>query len=276
MITKTHDIVLQITEPDYIKTGIKLVSHDNLTNILNIKIYDNNVEIDYSKVHHANIIFAKPDGTFVQGDLVKVSTGYTYVVGTNDTAAPGNIIASIQLYGAAGERLSTSRFSFQVITDLLNPSAVESTTEFDFLEQLRHELEEIDVVDLTNRFESHLSDNTNAHSINTLAKKAMGTVFNATLQNGWTGTLKYSKNDSGFVVLSLNLTAGTVVLNTVVANLPAGYRPPSGYVNIPITNTSTGQTGVGLSIAETGNLYVFQSIFTSGQSITAHIVYYAG
>ena len=158
MITKTHDLALQITEPDYIKTGIKLVSRDNLTNILNIKIYDNNVEIDYSKVHHANIIFAKPDGTFVQGNLVKVSSGYTYTVGTNDTAAPGNVVASVQLYGASGERLSTARFSFQVIVDLLNPAAVESTTEFDILEQLRQELEAIDVVNLTNNFNSHLSE----------------------------------------------------------------------------------------------------------------------
>ncbi|SMB95304.1 hypothetical protein SAMN00017405_0374 [Desulfonispora thiosulfatigenes DSM 11270] len=49
--------------------------------------------------------------------------------------------------------------------------------------------------------------------------------ISATLQNGWTGTLKYSKNDLGQVVLYGNLTVGTIATYTVVTTLPSEYRP---------------------------------------------------
>ncbi len=142
MITKTHDIVLQLTEPDYIKSGIKLVANDYLTNIFNIRIYEGAAEINYSQVHHATIVFAKPDNTYVQGSLTKVSTGFTFTVGTNAIAAAGGVVASVQLFGSNNERLSTSRFQFTVIRDLADQNAVESSSEFPPLENFISMVEE--------------------------------------------------------------------------------------------------------------------------------------
>ncbi|MDF2985740.1 MAG: hypothetical protein K0R50_1250 [Eubacterium sp.] len=143
MITKTHDIVLQLTEPDYIKSGIKLVANDYLTNIFNIKIYENAAEISYPSIHHATVVFAKPDNTYVEGDLTKTSTGFTYTVGTNAIAAYGEVTASVQLFGSNNERLSTARFQFTVLRDLADKDAVESTSEFPILQQLVADVENL-------------------------------------------------------------------------------------------------------------------------------------
>lgn len=138
MITKTHDIILKLTEPDYINSGIKVVANDYLTNIFNIRIFDDLTEIDYTQIDHATIVFAKPDNTFVQGNLTKAATGYTYIIGTNDTASAGTITASVQLYGNNNERLTTARFQFAVIPNLADKKAIESTSEFTALTRMEN------------------------------------------------------------------------------------------------------------------------------------------
>lgn len=80
----------------------------------------------------------------------------------------------------------------------------------------------------------------------------------ATLQNGWTGTLQYRKNQIGQLEIKGSLTAGTVILNTVIATLPYGYRPLTYATPIYATNTSTGKfVGLGALIGngelKTGN-----------------------
>ena len=64
------------------------------------------------------------------------------------------------------------------------------------------------------------------------ASKTRGEAFTATLQNGFTesdGTpngILYSKNDVGIVWLRGYVIAGSTVADgTVIATLPAGYRP---------------------------------------------------
>lgn len=58
----------------------------------------------------------------------------------------------------------------------------------------------------------------------------------ATLQNEWTGTIKYSKNGYGFVKLWICIVPGVLTGLTVVANIPSSYRPEA---NIPIQLIST-------------------------------------
>ena len=52
------------------------------------------------------------------------------------------------------------------------------------------------------------------------ANKAQGNWITATLQNGWTGTLRYRKNEVGQIEVEGNLVAGTVTIWTTIATLP--------------------------------------------------------
>ena len=145
MIKREFDLTIRVPQQDYNDTGIKLVQNDQNVYYFNIRITDGINDIDYSQVERATITFKKRDGNVIQGNLVPADTGYTYKLGTNEIACPGKVVASIQLYGDHDERLTTARFAFEVVQDLINPSIVESTTEFDALTRaisLMEELEE--------------------------------------------------------------------------------------------------------------------------------------
>lgn len=59
------------------------------------------------------------------------------------------------------------------------------------------------------------------------ADKTQEPIFQATLQNGWIGSLMYFKDQFGIVHVftKTNLIGGTLTRNTVIANLPIGYKP---------------------------------------------------
>ena len=144
MITREFDLTIKVPQQDYNDTGIKLVQNDQNVYYFNIRITDGINDIDYSQVERATITFKKRGGNVVQGNLVPADTGYTYKLGTNEIACPGKVMASIQLYGALDERLTTARFAFEVVQDLINPSMVESTTEFDALTKAIVMMEELE------------------------------------------------------------------------------------------------------------------------------------
>lgn len=133
MITREFDLVIRVPQQDYINTGIEVVQNDQNVYYFNIRITDGINDIDYSQVERATITFEKRDGHVVQGNLEPTENGYRYMLGTNEIAYPGKVIASIQLYGDLDERLTTAQFAFNVVRDLITPSAIESTTEFDAL-----------------------------------------------------------------------------------------------------------------------------------------------
>lgn len=160
MILKEHNISVRLPQERAIDTGIVFVQNDKDVYKLNVRVFDGDNEIDYSQVESATITFSKADGTVVQGDMQKATNMLTHYLGTNEIAAPGKLLASIQLLGA-NERLTTARFVFTVEKDLITPDTVKSTSEFPILQQLKQELEDIDVVELTNQFNSHKAEYTN-------------------------------------------------------------------------------------------------------------------
>lgn len=104
----------------------------------------------------------------------------------------------------------------------------------------------------------------------------------ATLQNGWTAFgngLQYTKNDLGMVAIKFTCTAGTVANRTVIANLPAGYRP---YTNTAVIfdlmiNTNDYASGEKVAIQANGNIYVANdTALTEGQIYLGQVSYYAG
>lgn len=119
------------------------------------------------------------------------------------------------------------------------------------------------VVDaLDTELTSHKADIATAHGINNKANKAMGETLTATLINGWTGTLNYSKNDLGQVLVKGAITAGTVVDNTVIATLPAEYT-----VN-PISGTAIAGYNHTKSIPYSGIVIINSSLVVRGTNIS--------
>lgn len=151
MITRNFDIMVRIPEQGYIPLCFQLVQNDKDVYGLTIHITDGVTEIDYSQILRATIAFSKSDGTVVQGNLTKGAGGaFTYTMGTNEIACPGDVLTSIQLIGAANERLTTARFKFNVVRDLITPSAVQSVSEFAILQQLVEDVNQLkqDIVNL--------------------------------------------------------------------------------------------------------------------------------
>lgn len=158
MVTRDFEITLRIPETTHIPTMFQVTQNDKDVYNLEVHITDGVNEINYAQVSSATITFSKADGNVVQGDMAVGADSLTYTMGTNEIAHPGPVLASVQLFGAGGERLTSARFKFDVVKDLITESAVQSTTEFPILQRLKEELEAIDVVDLTNQFNAHKAD----------------------------------------------------------------------------------------------------------------------
>ena len=144
MIKRTFDITARI-EQGQIPFCFQCVQGDKDVYALHIRITDGGQEIDYGEISDATITFALANGAVVQSDperLAISSGGITYEMGTSEISCPGKVLASIQLFGSGGERLTTARFSFEVISDLITPQAVKSTSEFPILQRLAKDVED--------------------------------------------------------------------------------------------------------------------------------------
>lgn len=122
--------------------------------------------------------------------------------------------------------------------------------------------------------DSHKADNVSAHGINLKANKVQGNWIAATLQNGWTGSLMYRKNDIGQVEIQGALIPGTLTAGTLVAQLPAGYNAFKD-TPIPAIQASTGDTKLGFILRYDGKIEVRMTEITMGAnySISAVALY---
>lgn len=136
MLKNTFYITLNKNDSKIVTTDITVVQGDLKVNTLNIRIVDGTTNIDYTQVDHATITFSKGDGTVVQGNLVKTTDSFTYSLGNNEIACVGDVVTSVQLLGVDNERLTTARFRFAVVRDLITPTVVQSTNEFPILQKL--------------------------------------------------------------------------------------------------------------------------------------------
>lgn len=142
--------MVRIPEQGYIPLCFQLVQNDKDVYGLTIHVTDGVMEIDYSQISSATIAFSKADNTVVQGNLTVGAGALTYTMGTNEIACPGDVLTSIQLIGAANERLTTARFKFHVVRDLIIPGTVQSVSEFAILQQLVADVNQLkqDIVNL--------------------------------------------------------------------------------------------------------------------------------
>lgn len=97
----------------------------------------------------------------------------------------------------------------------------------------------------------------------------------ATLQNGWTGTLQYSKNDLNMVTIKMDCVAGTITGTTQIANLNVGYRPLV-HIGMPIVNSGTGDVDKIYINPDNRILLAKNSSLVAGAIYKGSITFFAG
>lgn len=136
MQTNTNNIRVSVF-PELVRADMKVTQNDIATNEVIVRIFDaTGVEIAYTSITSALIIFTKPDYHVVQGDMTVRANDLYYKMGTNEIAVKGEVKAQIQLIGSSGERLTIGGFSFTVQSDPVTPWSVQSTSEYGILHSL--------------------------------------------------------------------------------------------------------------------------------------------
>lgn len=97
-----------------------------------------------------------------------------------------------------------------------------------------------------------------------------GEIHTATLQNGWTGTLRYSKNIFGQVSLYGSLNAGTYTNGTVITTLSSEFHPPY-YHSFVFYDSYNGRVATGLFVATDGRMIIRLPPWHIGDLVSARI-----
>lgn len=90
----------------------------------------------------------------------------------------------------------------------------------------------------------------------------------ATLQNGWTGTLQYRKNNIGQLEIEAVIKSGTTNQGTVITTLPVGYRPYIARVPLLSAIGDDLSGGLGIVLADDGKIMVTSA--AAGTSYTSN------
>ncbi len=80
--------------------------------------------------------------------------------------------------------------------------------------------------------------------------------ISATLQNGWTGTLQYRKNQIGQTEISGRVKPGTRTFGTVMAQIPAQYAHPDRVFPLDMYGTN-GEVFTGVVLEVNGSIKIY-------------------
>lgn len=107
-----------------------------------------------------------------------------------------------------------------------------------------------------------------------------GEMVTLSLQNGWSGTLNAHRFSNRLVGLTANIKAGTISSGTIIATIPAGYRP---YRIMPVLafNIPRGRYCAGLYIRSSDGAIVYRTQsaldeIAKGEEIHFNIMYVGG
>jgi len=295
MIKRTFEITARI-EQGQIPFCFQCVQNDKDVYMLRIRITDGDKEIDYTQVSSATITFALANGAVVQSDPTRLTvsaTGIIYQMGTSEIACPGKVLASIQLFGSSGERLTTARFRFEVVADLITPGAVQSESHFPLLQQLVADVEQLkqDIVDtqipdgsimdvklsnaagqIKQRFAAHKAENVShlielirdvsisgVQTISSLPFKPKSLICIASIELKKAFSIGFWAENNAQFVKSIRLDMPEAFKSAKIVYL----RNTSGYILAEIQNvTETGfeiNWGVSTGITGTATLFILAS-----------------
>lgn len=126
-MNKVYDIILNMSKENPVFTGITLCQGDSgQTFNLHVTDFDTNGTT-------ASIIFKKPDNNVVQATISAVNGVYSYTLRGSELSSVGKLVADVKFYDTSNQRISSTSFVLEVVADTLNPTAVESSSEFDAL-----------------------------------------------------------------------------------------------------------------------------------------------
>lgn len=142
---KTFKTTVSVKEENKLNILRGLVQYDTL-NEVQIRLSDGYNAFDYTGCDNIVLKVLKPDGTaYIDslGDRILATSPedgvITLMLDGQATAAAGVCQSVIELY-AAGEKMTTSRFNYEVFPNLPVGEAIESETEYPILQQLLMDL----------------------------------------------------------------------------------------------------------------------------------------
>ena len=144
MIDKDYSFKLDIKNKSAIPK-MEFVRGDLNTSVLNITLTENGVPIDLTG-YTLMAVFKKPDNTRVIEDvtIINATKGLVRVVlSTQTITAIGEVLGTITLTSATGDKVTFSLFKFKVRENLDNDELIESTNEFPILSKLIAENQQI-------------------------------------------------------------------------------------------------------------------------------------
>lgn len=133
----SFDLKLKASKNPLIK-NINLVKGDT-NNVLSLTIVDDGAVFDLTNVSNAQITFEKADGTIVNnlGNITDITGGVIEFSLTSQVVSlPGKVNATVELFEADGDRITTSQFIFEVIDEIFNEGEIESASEYGTLNVL--------------------------------------------------------------------------------------------------------------------------------------------
>lgn len=108
------------------------------------------------------------------------------------------------------------------MADKITPWVQEEELTSDRMNQMVGEANQIDT-STKNSLEAHKAETTQQLSLK--ANKKQGSWITATLISGWSGTIRYRRNDLGLVTLDVHAYGGVITKGTTLCTLPASCRP---------------------------------------------------
>ncbi|EGS9999079.1 BppU family phage baseplate upper protein, partial [Clostridium perfringens] len=135
---------------------LKAIEHDLKSRFVVFQFLSNNVPINLSSCTvRAYALNSKKNEIFNNLKIIDASRGKAELELTDAFLKRGTTIYQLKIYGAKGEKLSSNIFSLNVGEDLMRDNSIESTNEFNALEEALNEVkgfEEVkrEILDLKN------------------------------------------------------------------------------------------------------------------------------
>ena len=90
----------------------------------------------------------------------------------------------------------------------------------------------------------------------TKANKESEVTKAAVLQNGWTGTIYFTKNDLGQVFIQASITQGIKTKGTTICTMPVGYRPKATGITTTAYSSVNAEIYAGFVLKSDGGLII--------------------
>jgi len=111
-------IQLELYNQQVVNSSIPLVQYDDDTTELRFKIFNSQVEIDYSELSEVSLITRQSDGSASECKATINADSISYLLCYHETSCIGQVTGELNLYYKNGGRKATQKFTYMVIPTL--------------------------------------------------------------------------------------------------------------------------------------------------------------